>query len=116
MEQNELTAALGVWRESLVNLSGVNRLIKFKASKSGAVAIDSPEPDVILSGILSGAKWLFMGTEDQERDEGADGSSSRVAQLGMLAANGRAGVLHTPRPEKGRFREVCGSWCGRVEL
>ncbi|MEY8015690.1 DUF3320 domain-containing protein [Mycobacterium servetii] len=100
MERNELTAALGVWRESLVNLSGVNRLIKFKASKSGAVAIDSPEPDVILSGILSGAKWLFMGTEDHERDEGADGSSSRVAQLGMLAANGRAGVLHTPRPEK----------------
>lgn len=100
MERNELTAALGVWRESLVNLSGVNRLIKFKASKSGAVGIDSPEPDVILSGLLSGAKWLFMGTEDQERAEGADGSSSRVAQLGVLAGGDRARVLHTPRPEK----------------
>ncbi|MDD4866608.1 MAG: DUF3320 domain-containing protein [Mycobacterium sp.] len=100
MERNELTAALGVWRESLVNLSGVNRLIKFKASKSGAVVIDSPEPDVILAGLLSGGKWLFMGTEDQERDESADGSSSRVPQLGTFAAGDRARVLHAPRPEK----------------
>jgi hypothetical protein len=100
VERNELTAALAVWREGLVNLSGVNRLIKFKASKSSALAIDSPEPDFILSGLRSGAKWLFMGSEVQEQDEEAAGSSAQEAQFGTVPATDRDGVLHTPRPEK----------------
>jgi hypothetical protein len=99
VERTELTAALGVWRESLVNLSGVNRLIKFKASKSGALAIDSPDPDFILSGLRSGAKWLFMGSEEIEQDESTSGSSPQV-QLGKLPTTNRDRVLHTPRSEK----------------
>jgi hypothetical protein len=100
VERNELTAALGVWREGLVNLSGVNRLIKFKASKSGALAIDSPEPDFLLSGLRSGAKWLFEGVEDQECEEGTAGSSTGALRHGTLSASNRDRVLHTPRPEK----------------
>lgn len=100
MERNELTAALSVWRESLVNLSGVNRLIKFKPSKSGSLVIDSPEPDVILSGLRSGTKWLFSGTEEQVHDDAA-GSSAQVARpVKTVPAVERARVLHTPRPEK----------------
>ena len=97
VERNELTAALGVWREGLVNLSGVNRLIKFKASKSNALEIDSPEPDFILSGLRSGAKWLFMGSEKQ--DEGAPGPLAQQSQLRTVQATDRDRVLHTPRPE-----------------
>jgi hypothetical protein len=97
VERNELTAALGVWREGLVNLSGVNRLIKFKASKSSALVIDSPEPDFILSGLRTGAKWLFMGSEVQEQDECA---IANEALLRTVRATYRDRVLHTPRPEK----------------
>jgi hypothetical protein len=35
----DIVAALNVWRNSLVNLTGVNRLIKFKHSKTGTVQI-----------------------------------------------------------------------------
>jgi hypothetical protein len=98
VERNELTATLGVWREGLVNLSGVNRLIKFKASKSTALVIDSPEPDFILSGLRSGAKWRFVGSEEQ--DEGAAGSSDQEALLRTVRATDRDSVLYAPRPEK----------------
>lgn len=100
MERNELTAALGVWRDGLVNLSGANRLVKFKASKSGAVVIDSPEPDDVLSGLRSGAQWLFKGSEVQEQREGAPGPSAQEAQFGTIRATDRGRVLHTSLAEK----------------
>ena len=63
MQRAEWKSALDIWRDGLVNLSGVNRLINFKSSKTGAVSIDSPDPDVILSGLRSSASWTFQGVE-----------------------------------------------------
>ena len=71
-ERTEVAAALAVWREGLVNLSGVNRLIKFKASKSGTVAINRPDPQEIFSGLSAGTEWKFQGAPDRRVQDGDD--------------------------------------------
>ena len=99
MQRAEWKSALDIWRDGLVNLSGVNRLINFKSSKTGAVNIDSPDPDVILSGLRSSASWTFQGVEpDPEHED--DGASGRVAKASTRLASNSAQVLQTSREEK----------------
>src|ERR1700730_7005210 len=37
-----IRSAIGVWRDGLINLTGSNRLLNFKASKTGVVTITRP--------------------------------------------------------------------------
>jgi hypothetical protein len=98
VQRDEWKSALDIWRDSLVNLSGVNRLINFKSSKTGTVGIDSPEPDVILSGLRSSAVWVFQGVEaDPESD---DATGRPVAKAPIVRATNPALILHTSREEK----------------
>lgn len=98
MTADEIAAALRIWRESLVNLSGANRLIKFRPSKTGSVFIERPSPEEILSGLRSGKRWTFSG-----RKEGDDDSPS--ASEGDFGGSddkrgSKRSVLFVPRAEK----------------
>ncbi|WJK40109.1 DUF3320 domain-containing protein [Solwaraspora sp. WMMA2056] len=68
---NDIVAALGLWRETLVSLTGTNRLINFKQSKTGTVQIVSPTGTEILTGLKNGAVWALLGSQDEE-DEASD--------------------------------------------
>jgi hypothetical protein len=92
--RGEIAAALDVWRDSLVSLSGVNRLIKFKATKTGALVIDSPSGEAVRARLRAGALWTFQGGED-ETDQAASGVPASRPPLGQ-----RDKVLYTARPHK----------------
>ena len=47
----DISAALTVWRNGLVNLTGVNRLINFKKTKTGTMPITAPSTQQILDGL-----------------------------------------------------------------
>jgi len=78
-QQDEVAAALNVWRESLVNLTGINRLIKFKASKSGTVVVDDPGPQAVLTGLARNVLWRFQATMTDEPG-GAEGDAWHLSR------------------------------------
>ena len=84
--QAEIQAALKTWRDGLVGLTRANRLIKFTAPKTSSVLIDSPEPDVVLARVESGAPQAFRG--DMNTPEGAPPALPPSGQF-----------LHSPRPD-----------------
>jgi hypothetical protein len=63
---DEIVAALNVWRNSLVNLTGVNRLIQFKHSKTGSLDLTAPIAQEILEGLRGRRLWSFVGVHDDE--------------------------------------------------
>lgn len=87
-ERDELTAALAAWRDSLLSLSGTNRLISFRPSKTGSVLIDSPSPDTVLSALERKKLWSFRG------DVAIDSSRERTS-----APPAPGTYLHSPRPD-----------------
>jgi hypothetical protein len=61
-----IRAALGTWRDSLVNLTGGNRLINFKPSKTAVVELIRPSAPVIIDGLRQNRRWDFLGSDDDE--------------------------------------------------
>ena len=51
--------AIRKWRDGLINLTGSNRLLNFKPSKTGMVGVVRPTPDEVLSRISSGKRFSF---------------------------------------------------------
>lgn len=88
MSQSEFAAALNVWRDGLVTLSGTNRLIRFRPSRTGSVQIDAPSPDEIVTALNARRLWAIEGDP-----EPSDSSAPLLPE-----PPGR--VLHSPRPDK----------------
>lgn len=67
--------AIGKWRDGLINLTGSNRLINFKPSKTGMVQVVQPSFDEVLSRLSSGKRFSFRplkprpGEPADEEDE-----------------------------------------------
>ncbi len=51
------------WRDSLVNLTGTNRLLNLKPSKTGMLAIARPEPAEVLAGVRNGQAYDFRALQ-----------------------------------------------------
>ena len=101
VQKSETLTALGVWRDSLVNLTGVNRLIKFRPSKTGSVSIESPDVQKILSGLGGSVLWSFVGSEDSE-DASIEGPGPVHENLRATPPRRSDGpnTLRTPRADK----------------
>ena len=63
---SDIVEALRVWRDGLINLSGTNRALNFKHSKTGTVTIEAPGLHAILDGLRRGVEWEFEGEPDPE--------------------------------------------------
>lgn len=98
MSSDEILAALKVWREGLVNLSGVNRLIRFRHTKTGSVLIEDPDAETILRGLQSGIEWDFSGQPD--RDENRDLVGAQDPKPARHSGRATTRVLHVARSEK----------------
>ncbi|WP_434739417.1 DUF3320 domain-containing protein [Micromonospora sp. SH-82] len=90
--RDDIINALGVWRDSLVNLTGANRLINFKDSRTGAVQISNPTGQEILDGLRARRPWSFQGTRD------ADQSFEAAEDEPLDLPSGS--VLHSPKVDK----------------
>ncbi|BBH71837.1 hypothetical protein ACTI_85220 [Actinoplanes sp. OR16] len=86
-----LKASIGQWRDSLINLSGTNRLLNFRLSKSGAIRILDPAGEEILAGLRADRYFRFRPTA--EPDEHGE------AQLEVEGSNRlRVDVLQSDKP------------------
>src|SRR6202012_2915825 len=54
-----LRQAIGKWRDSLVNLTGTNRLLNLKPSKAGMLVIARPAPGEVLTRVRDGNGYGF---------------------------------------------------------
>ncbi|PKW25732.1 DUF3320 domain-containing protein [Phycicoccus duodecadis] len=57
----DVDEALRVWRDGLINLSGTNRALNFKHTKTGSVPIDGPDIATVLAGLRAGRTWRLRG-------------------------------------------------------
>jgi hypothetical protein len=48
-----------VWRDGLINLTGSNRLLNFKPSRTGMIGLVRPSPEDVLSRLVRGGTYRF---------------------------------------------------------
>ena len=70
-ELDRLKAMLESWRTSLVDLSGRNRLLNFRHTKSATLEISTPSAQELVEGLARG--WDFAPLPDDEPEAGEDG-------------------------------------------
>ncbi|MGH8966543.1 MAG: DUF4011 domain-containing protein, partial [Actinomycetes bacterium] len=63
-----LRSVLGKWRDNLIDLSGRNRLLNFRHTRTATLAMRSPEAGPLLVGLDSGLR--FAELPEDEADEG----------------------------------------------
>lgn len=88
----DVIEALRVWRDGLINLTGTNRALNFKHSKTGTVSIQAPGLHDIFEGLRRGVEWEFEGEPDP------DGLSGQGAAPRPLAS--AKPRLRCRKPEK----------------
>ncbi|MGW8991778.1 DUF3320 domain-containing protein [Streptomyces zhihengii] len=66
------------WRTSLVDLSGRNRLLNFRHTKSATLEIETPSPQELVEGLASG--WDFAPLPDEEPQAGDDTEASLILE------------------------------------
>jgi REase_MTES_1575/Protein of unknown function (DUF4011)/AAA domain/Protein of unknown function (DUF3320) len=59
LDEYKFRQAICKWRDGLINLTGSNRLLNFKPSKTGMLSVVSPSPEEVLSRISRGKACSF---------------------------------------------------------
>ena len=54
-----IRSAIGTWRDGLINLTGSNRLLNFKPSRTGMVRVVRPSSDDALARLAKGGSYGF---------------------------------------------------------
>jgi len=66
-ENSKLVAALGQWRDSLVNLTGRNRLLNYKPTRSSTIEFSRSDAEGIYSAIADRKLTFVTGTRPPEK-------------------------------------------------
>ncbi|KGN37504.1 DUF3320 domain-containing protein [Knoellia subterranea] len=90
----DVTEALRVWRDGLVNLTGTNRALNFKHSKTGTVSLTAPGLHDIYDGLRRGVEWQFEGEPDPDDPISYEDDATQSTQAGARAR------LHCRKPNK----------------
>jgi hypothetical protein len=69
-ENNGVRQVIRRWRDSLVNLTGTNRLLNLKPSKTSMLLIARPEPGEVLARVRNGGGYGFRALQAEPRPEG----------------------------------------------
>lgn len=79
----EVRQAIRKWRDGLVNLTGTNRLLNLKPSKTGMLAIAQPAPGRVLTAVLAGRGYAFRALRpDPEKGEPAEDEDAVLSDTG----------------------------------
>ena len=62
---------LRVWRDGLINLTGSNRLLSFKPSRTSVISVVRPTPQEVLSRVARGGVYRFRSLQPKPADAGA---------------------------------------------
>ncbi|TDC19630.1 DUF3320 domain-containing protein [Actinomadura bangladeshensis] len=69
LPRTHLRTVLGKWRDNLIDLTGRNRLLNFRHTRTATLAIRSPAAGPLLIGLDSGLRFAELPEDDAE-DEG----------------------------------------------
>jgi hypothetical protein len=67
-----IRSAIRSWRDGLINLTGSNRLLNFKPSRTGMISLLRPSPEDVLSRLAGGGTYRFRALQPKRADAGAD--------------------------------------------
>ncbi|MFF9778932.1 DUF3320 domain-containing protein [Streptomyces sp. NPDC013978] len=84
-ELDRLKAMLESWRTSLVDLSGRNRLLNFRHTKSATLEIATPSAQELVEGLSRGWDFAPLPDEEPEADEGMPAGEVVLAKKGDRA-------------------------------
>ena len=90
-QRRRVCDAIGSWRDGLVNLSGSNRLLNFRARKTSSVPIVDPEPSDVVRQLAAGTQFAFRGPSVELAKE----DEPEPAVLPAGRGRRRIGVLRT---------------------
>jgi hypothetical protein len=68
-------SAIRSWRDGLINLTGSNRLLNFRPSRTGVISLLRPAPEEVLSRLGRGGTYRFRPLRPKQADPGADDQS-----------------------------------------
>lgn len=68
----QLRAVLEKWRDDLIDLSGRNRLLNFRPTRTATLEIRHPGAGAVLAGLATG--WRFAELPDHDSEEGSEES------------------------------------------
>jgi Protein of unknown function (DUF4011) len=98
-----IRTAIRGWRDSLINLTGSNRLLNFKPSRAGAIEVTRPSPEAVLAELIAGRQFRFRSLAprpDTDPDSAAPGAAgptrewARDQMQAPTAARQRAARSH----------------------
>jgi hypothetical protein len=72
---DRLRSVLDTWRNSLLDLSGRNRLLNFRHTRNATLEITAPDSSTVLAGLTRG--WCFAPVEESVGMEEGAGSAAR---------------------------------------
>lgn len=76
VNNSKLLTALGQWRDSLVNLTGRNRLLNYRPTRSSTIEFTRASASEVYATIASSELTFVMGTRPPEKTTPADAESS----------------------------------------
>ncbi|WP_215455072.1 DUF3320 domain-containing protein [Streptomyces sp. ATCC 21386] len=79
---DRLKVMLESWRTSLVDLSGRNRLLNFRHTKSATLEISTPSAQELIKGLARGWDFAPLPDEEPEDDEGSRPGEVVLAKKG----------------------------------
>ncbi|MGW5675699.1 DUF3320 domain-containing protein [Streptomyces sp. NPDC003860] len=82
---DRLKAMLASWRTSLVDLSGRNKLLNFRHTKSATLEISTPSAQQLVEGLARGWDFAPLPDEEPEGDEGPRPDDVVLAKKGDRA-------------------------------
>jgi hypothetical protein len=71
-----IRAAIGSWRDGLISLTGANRLLNFKPSRTGTIGLVRPAPADILSRLRMGGTYTFRSLAPEPGAAGYGGPAT----------------------------------------
>jgi hypothetical protein len=74
--------AISKWRDSLVNLTGTNRLLNLKPSRTGMLVIARPNPSEVLTRVRDGNGYGFRALKADPAPDAEDTDAPAESEVG----------------------------------
>src|ERR1700722_6558056 len=94
-----IRSAITAWRDGLINLTGSNRLLNFKPSRTGMIRLVRPATEDVWSRLAANGSYGFRSLQAGQADHGAGHEpNSAEADEEFSVSPPAADILDTDKP------------------